>query len=144
MEDFRVQNCSKDDGSVNAEQSYSIRSPTVYEKSFGSFNLLGRKPKERGLLRYDVTVSYIPPGKEKLVHRFQLYLYKDWDDNDLPGDNKRCLELLEFIQEFRTEANGDKPIVIQSIDGSAKLGVLLAVMNGSVQVLGERRWMSRG
>ena len=112
-------------------------SPTVYEKSFGSFNLLGSKPmEERGLLRYDVTVSYIPPGKEKLVHRFHLYLYKDWDDNDLPGDNKKCLDLLEFIQEFRTGANGDKPIVIQSIDGSTKLGVLLAVMNGSVQVLG--------
>ena len=53
------ENCSKDDGSVNAKQSYSIRSPTVYEKSFGSFNLLGSKPmEERGLLRYDVTISY--------------------------------------------------------------------------------------
>ena len=42
--------------------------------------------------------------------------------------------MLEFIQEFRTGTNGDKPVVIQSTDGSTKIGVLLAVMNVCIQV----------
>ena len=118
-------------------KSVGYWAPSVYGKTFGSFTVLGTRPvEERGLLRYDVTVSYIPAAKKKLVHRLQLFLYRDWDDNDLPADNKRCLEVLEFIQEFRTGTNGDKPIVIQSIDGSTKIGVLLAVMNGCIQVQG--------
>ena len=116
-------------------KSVNYWSPSVYGKSFGNFTVRGNKPvEERGLLRYDVTISYIPASKEKLVHKFQLFLYRDWDDNDLPGDNRRCLEMLEFIENFRTGKNGDKPVVIQSIDGSTKLGVLLAVMNGCIQV----------
>ena len=102
------ENCSKDDGSVNAKQSYSIRSPTVYEKSFGSFNLLGRKPmEERGLLRYDVTVHLHSPGNREVGSMVPTVCTRTGMINaDLPGDNKRCLELLEFFQEFRTEANG--------------------------------------
>ena len=113
----------------------SYWAPLNQDRTYGEFSLHRSRPQEAiGMQMFEIIVSYKPPKVEKRQHRFKLYLYKDWDKNDLPTDNKGCMEVLKFIEEFRMGPAGDKPVVIQSIDGSTKIGVMLATLNGSCQV----------
>ena len=97
--------------------------------------MLRSKPREeKGMEMFEVLLSYNAPKMEKREHKFKLFLYKCWDENDLPTDNKGCLEVLQFIEGFRQGPEGHKPVVIQSIDGSTKIGVMLATLNGCSQI----------
>ena len=116
-------------------KTISYWSPITQEMSYGEFNVLRSKPQEeKGMEMFEVLLSYNAPKMEKREHKFKLFLYKGWDENDLPTDNKGCLEVLQFIEGFRQGPEGHKPVVIQSIDGSTKIGVMLATMNGCSQI----------
>ena len=116
-------------------KSLSYWSPLNQEMAYGEYSVLRSRPQEvKGMEMFRVILTYNPPKMDKRQHKFQLYLYKQWDQDDLPTDNKGCLEVLQFIEDFRLGPEGHRPVVIQSIDGSTKIGVMVAAMNGSSQL----------
>ncbi|KAI6649161.1 Tyrosine-protein phosphatase Lar-like [Oopsacas minuta] len=111
--------------------------PSLYNKTVRNFSVIGSKPVQtEGMLKYDVTVAYDEPTKQRIQHQFQLFVYDDWDKNDLPISNKKCIEAMAYIQSFRTGVTGDRPVVLQSINGSTKIGIMLAAINGCSQIQG--------
>ena len=105
--------------------------PLSGDKMYGEFRIeRSQSSRHKGMMRQNIKILYEPVKQEHKEKTFLLCLYREWDENDLPTSNEGLLRVVEHLEEFRGSAEGKSPIVIQSIDGSTKIGLLLAVMNG--------------